>query len=334
MPKILLPLSFVYSSLSKLDRALTKKHKLPKPVISIGNITWGGSGKTPIVIKLAQFLLERGLRPAILTRGFGRKSKEPLLIKNACNVNSLEAGDEPLLIAKSVPGAAVIVGKNRYAAAMHFQKDFPADVYILDDGFQHWAIKRDLDIICVNALNPFGNDCIIPAGILRQPISSLRNAGLIIITNSNLANSDSLNSLKEKITNVAGIEPIESYYGDYEIRTIDLKKSIDINSIKAKKIIALSGIGFSRGFSDTLKFAGFCIDEYFALKDHQRYNTKMLKDIFQKSPSGIIITTAKDGVKINEILDESLRHSVFVLTVKAILKDDEIWTKKVMENLR
>ncbi|MDR2708840.1 MAG: tetraacyldisaccharide 4'-kinase, partial [Elusimicrobiota bacterium] len=304
MPKILLPFSFLYSFLSQVDRKLTKKHELPKPVISVGNITWGGSGKTPIVIDLANLLLQQGLRVAVLTRGFGRKSKEAFLISDPNKFLTQEVGDEPLLIAKSAPGAMVVVGANRYANALRFSKESQADVYILDDGFQHWAIKRNMDIVCINAANPFGNGYIIPAGILRQSLKSLRKAQIIVITNTNLVAPERLNILKAKIANFANCPILESYYGGYEIKTIDLLENVDKDFFKGKKIFALSGIGFNKGFNETLKNAGFAVSDYFCLKDHQSYNQKLLREFFEKSAGGIIITTAKDAVKISEILED------------------------------
>jgi len=167
--KFLYPLSLLYSVLLKADRKFSIPKKLSKPVISVGNITWGGTGKTPIVIEILNLLINNNLKPVVLTRGYSRISNFPLLLKESTiGINHLDSGDEPLLIAKSVPKASVIVGKNRYDNALKFEKRIKPDVYILDDGFQHWNIQRNLDIVCINAANPFGNGMLIPAGILRE----------------------------------------------------------------------------------------------------------------------------------------------------------------------
>ncbi|MDR3113087.1 MAG: tetraacyldisaccharide 4'-kinase, partial [Endomicrobium sp.] len=139
MSKILYPLSLVYFGLAKLDRKFTESKKLNKPVISVGNITWGGSGKTPIVIDILETLVKNGFKPAVLTRGYGRKESKPVLLKDgAKNFQPSETGDEPLLIFKSVPYARVIIGSKRYDNALRFAKEAAPDVYVLDDGFQHW----------------------------------------------------------------------------------------------------------------------------------------------------------------------------------------------------
>ncbi|MCL2389925.1 MAG: tetraacyldisaccharide 4'-kinase, partial [Endomicrobia bacterium] len=166
MTKLLYPLSVIYKLLSEADKCLKSPKTLPAPVISVGNLTWGGTGKTPVVIELLRFLVKNNLKPAVLTRGYNRRSKAPVLLNNGgVNVSAAESGDEPLLISKSVPEADVIIGADRYNNALRFAKETKAGVYVLDDGFQHWKICRDLDIVCVNAADPFGNGMLIPAGI-------------------------------------------------------------------------------------------------------------------------------------------------------------------------
>jgi tetraacyldisaccharide 4'-kinase len=296
------PLSFLYKILSTANRKLTKSKKLPKPVISIGNITWGGSGKTPLVIELAKFIISQNKKVAILTRGYGRKNTDKaVLVKR--DTDPKDCGDEPLLISKSVPTAAVIVGANRYENALTFQKEINPDIYILDDGFQHWKIQRDLDIVCINAPNPFGNNLLIPAGILRENLSALKRAGLIIITNADMISEGKLAQLKKQIFDLTGKKALAVFYGDYEIKKLNLMDNFDYDRLNNNPVYALSGIGFAQGFLNSLKNANIKIKDSFIMRDHKKYSRQDLEKIFEEiGTEGILITTAKDAVKINEII--------------------------------
>ncbi|MDR1195079.1 MAG: tetraacyldisaccharide 4'-kinase, partial [Endomicrobium sp.] len=299
MNKLLYPFSVLYAALSKLDRRITKSKALNKPVISVGNITWGGSGKTPIVIELLKFLAEKNLTPAVLTRGYGRENKETLLLKNgAKDATPADSGDEPLLTARSVPKACVIVGADRYDNALKFEKEIKPDVFILDDGFQHWKIKRNLDIVCINAADPFGNEMIIPAGILREAPEALKRADLTVITNSDMVSAGSLEKLQKKIYEISGKDSLITYYGGYEYKQINLIDSFDTDKFKGKDVYALSGIGFAEGFKNSVEKSGIKIKDSFILRDHKKYDAKTINSIFDKIADAYIVTTAKDAVKI------------------------------------
>ncbi|MDR3243789.1 MAG: tetraacyldisaccharide 4'-kinase [Elusimicrobiota bacterium] len=332
MNKLLYPLSFIYEALSKADKALKKPQKFSKPVISVGNLTWGGTGKTPIVIELAKFIIAEGKKPVILTRGYGRKSKNPILLKDGgAGIDIKESGDEAMLIAKSVPQADIIIGSNRYENALKFQGETQADIYILDDGFQHWKIKRDLDIVCINAANPFGNGLLIPAGILRERIFALKRADLIIITNADMASPQQLENIKQKINPFYKKEFIISQYGGYEIKKLNLIDNFDIQTLKSCPIYALSAIGFAEGFQNSLKKAGIEIKNSFKLKDHHSYSLKNLQDIYKQiEKAAILMITAKDAVKIAQIADEQIQAQIAVLTVKADFQTGrQIWQTKI-----
>jgi len=332
MNKLLYPLSFIYEALSKADKALKKPQQLSKPVISVGNLTWGGTGKTPIVIELAKFIIAEGKKPVILTRGYGRKSKNPILLKDGgAGIDIKESGDEAMLIAKSVPQADIIIGSNRYENALKFQSKTQADIYILDDGFQHWKIKRDLDIVCINAANPFGNGLLIPAGILRERIFALKRADLIIITNADMASPQQLENIKQKINPFYKKEFIISQYGGYEIKKLNLIDNFDIQTLKSRSIYALSAIGFAEGFQNSLKKAGIEIKNSFKLKDHHSYSLKSLQDIYKQiEKAAILMITAKDAVKIAQIADEQIQAQIAVLTVKADFQTGkQIWQKEI-----
>ncbi|MDR0823021.1 MAG: tetraacyldisaccharide 4'-kinase [Endomicrobium sp.] len=343
MNKFLYPLSCLYGVLSKADKALKKTQKLSKPVISVGNLTWGGSGKTPIVIELAKFIVANGKKPAILTRGYGRQSKEPILLQDGgANIALSKSGDEPLLIAKSVPEAAVIIGADRYKNALKFESEIKPDIYILDDGFQHWKIYRDLDIVCINAANPFGNGMLIPAGILREkPKEALRRAGLVIITNCDFTLNGDAALLRTMIWDWTAQEPAMTYYGDFQYKQLNLKDDINLDDLKKQKAVLLSGIGFAKGFRNSVEKSGLQIGGTIELSDHKSYSLKELKKIISNlSKESRLVITAKDAVKIEQIADEELREKIAVLTVKPLFcgesiyeRGNQLWQEKILKIL-
>ncbi|MDR2426606.1 MAG: tetraacyldisaccharide 4'-kinase [Endomicrobium sp.] len=336
MNKFLYPFSVLYDLASKADRHFTKSKYLDKPVVSVGNITWGGSGKTPIVIELLETLLKNNLNPAVLTRGYARKEAKPILLKkDGAPASVLQTGDEPLLIFKSVPDANVIIGAKRYDNALRFKKEINPDVYVLDDGFQHWKIQRDLDIVCLNAANPFGNGMIIPAGILRESPKALKRAGLIIITNSDMVPSEVLGKLQKEIFEISGKDSLTTYYGDYKYKQINLHDNFDTGKLKDNDVYILSGVGFAKGFRSSVEKSGIKVKGSFVLPDHAKYDKKTINSIFDKTGSAYIIITAKDAVKIAYFTDDIIKEKTAVLTVKPVFKTGkEQWEKIILKSLR
>lgn len=337
MSKILYPLSLVYSFLSDVNRDMKKSETLPKPVISVGNITWGGTGKTPMVIELLELLVKNKMKPAVLTRGYGRKNSRSALLQNGAeNVDPLESGDEPLLIARSVPEADVIVGAERYENALKYGEASKPDVYVLDDGFQHWKIERNLDIICINAANPFGNGMLIPAGILREKPEEMRRAGVIVITNADMVTAEELEILEREIFRYSGRNAVVTRYGNYEYVNTGLNGKFDLELLKRSKICALSGIGFSEGFKNSINKSGFEIEESIEMNDHQIYDKEKMKAIFKKIGEGsCLVITAKDAVKLHNVMDGWMKARTAVLKVKPIFQTGkEQWKNAVLKSLQ
>ncbi|MDR2676673.1 MAG: tetraacyldisaccharide 4'-kinase [Endomicrobium sp.] len=333
----LYPLSLVYSILLKADRYIINRHKkLFKPVISVGNITLGGTGKTPIVIELLRLFVKNNLRPVVLTRGYFRCNKHPILLENGAvnNIDVSDVGDEALLISKTVPQSTVIVGSNRYSNVLKFKNKIIPDVFILDDGFQHWHIKRDLDIVCVNASNPFSNGKLIPAGSLREKPAALKRASIIIITNSDMISNTSLENLKKKLLNFSSTDPIETYYGDFEYKTTDLKTDFDLELLKKSEIYSLSAIGFSEGFNHSIRKSGIEIKGSISLRDHSYYNNDMIKNIVLNRKNSCFIITSKDAVKFQNI-DIDILKKIAVLIVKPKFKTGEKnWEQIILKSLQ
>ncbi|MDR1663264.1 MAG: tetraacyldisaccharide 4'-kinase [Endomicrobium sp.] len=332
----LYPISLIYAVLLKVDRKFTIVRKLPKPVISVGNITCGGTGKTPIVIELLEFLAANKFKSTVLTRGYLRKNKIPMLLKNgASDVCAIASGDEPLLIARSVPNTIVIVGIDRYKNALVIGSKTNPDVYVLDDGFQHWKIKRNLDIVCVNVANPFGNDMLIPSGILREKPKSLKRADVVVITNCDMVSKDNLNKLEKKIFELSGKEAILTFYGDFKYKKVDLKTDFNIELLKKSKVYSLSAIGFAEGFKNSIEKSGITLEDSIILRDHGRYdNYKLNKLVSQKGTDAYFVVTAKDAVKLQNV-DTKMKEKISVLTIKPqFIKGKERWEQTILKCLQ
>ena len=300
---ILSPFSLLYGALVKFDKAVTSQKKLPKPVISIGNITWGGTGKTPCVIKLARELVGLGLKPAVLSRGYFRKDKRKSFMAVSDGKTTLAlpelAGDEPFLVADSVPGAVVMAGKNRLGAAAYALEKFSPDIFILDDGFQHWKIQRDLDIVCVNALNPFGNGSLIPAGSLREPVSALGRAGIVVITSSDLVTESELAAVEDRVSRYCQGRVITAKYVSVRLKRVLDGAFFGLDDFKNKPFTAVSAIGENLGFQKLLEKSGINAVQRLDFRDHHWYNIDEIKHL---DTSRKVVTTTKDAVRLKSLL--------------------------------
>ncbi len=321
MQKLLYPFSVIYNLLSEFNRKNTHAVKLYKPVISIGNITWGGSGKTPVVIETAKYILSLQKTPVILSRGYRRKTatKESIAVRDGEKIlNTLEmSGDEPYMMAQKVE-CPVIIGADRVQSA-ELAKKFSPDVFILDDGFQHWRLKRDLDVVCINAGNPFGNGMIIPAGILREKLTSLKRAGIIIITNCDSVGGNILAEIQNKIYSITDKQPLLAKYGNFKIKNIFGTNYMPFEFFQNKKVFMVCAIGSPSNFRKSIEKFGFLPEKEFVFRDHHEYLTEDMTSIFRDIGSdGIIITTEKDAIKIKDVINQAMAEKIFVLVPEIV----------------
>ncbi|MBN1823581.1 MAG: tetraacyldisaccharide 4'-kinase [Endomicrobiales bacterium] len=333
------PFVFVYKTLSELDRKLSKPAKLPAPVISIGNITWGGTGKTPVVIKLARDLENLGLKPVVLSRGYKRKGSAARSVvvsdgeKTLCEPD--ECGDEPYLVAEALGSVVVMSGRDRVRSAEFAFKKFSPDVFIIDDGFQHWKVKRDLDIVCVNALNPFGNGFLIPAGMLREDKSSLARAGLVVVTNSDTAGIQKTKETVEEIKRHTSAPVVESRYKVTGLRRITDNKSRNIEEFSGRKVTAFSGIGETASFHKLIEKSNVIIEKSLDFPDHHWYNLNDVRSAGFRRP---ILTTGKDAVKLKSILgglDAERAGMFFILDIEPeFLQGEHVWRQAIEKTAR
>jgi len=337
MKKFLYPLSFIYNIISELNRKITKSVKLDKPVISVGNITWGGSAKTPVVVEVVKYILSLKKTPVVLSRGYGRKivTKNSVIVRDKNSIiSSLEmSGDEPFMMAQQID-CPVIISPDRVASA-EAARQFNPDVFILDDGFQHWKLKRDLDIVCVNAANPFGNEMIIPAGILRESLDALKRAGIIIITNSDLVPQERLELLDGRIYDITGKKSLRASYGDFKLKNM-YDGSFIRPEIFNKNVFTVCAIGSPDNFKNSIIKLGLKIKKEFVFRDHYGYSANDIEKIYkQMSDSDIILTTEKDGIKIKEIINGEIKKKIFILSGKIVFNfGKEKFEEKITEILR
>ncbi len=277
-------------------------------VVSVGNITLGGTGKTPLVRYLVRWLKGRGHRVAIITRGY---------------LNS----DEPRMLQEDLTDVPVIVDADRARAIKRAISEYAVDTVVLDDGLQQWRIKKDLDIVTVDSLNPFGNKQMIPRGILRQPLSSLKTAEVFVLTKTD--RNPELNRLENflKQINPGAViaESVHSPAGFYELD----KKGTVLNSstLEGKTVALVCGIADPASFAHSLKALSMTIGLALEFSDHYDYSLKDLEDIIDAArQKGIdtIVTTEKDAVKLCKLQIANSKLQIFVLRVELqITKNEE-----------
>jgi tetraacyldisaccharide 4'-kinase len=306
----LAPLSALYSAAVKArsegyEKQFLKSHKVSVPVISVGNITVGGTGKTPLVKWLAERLADSGRRVCILSRGYRRENaKQQVFVSDGEQILSdvAHSGDEAMMLAQSLLGkSAVVCDANRVAAAAWAIQHLKSDVLLLDDGFQHRRLERDLDFVTIDATNPFGNGRLLPAGILREPVNNLNRADCIVLTRV----SDQVRpGLMERLGIVTGAPVVESRTTIKNIRRLDEKESVDEVTVLDRPLVAFCAIGNSNAFFDQLRTAHLDIRHEKAFRDHHKYSQvdiDRLIELAASSGAHALITTEKDSVKLEAL---------------------------------
>jgi tetraacyldisaccharide 4'-kinase len=303
------PFSILYFLIYQLRMAgyrtgLFRSHKSRLPVICVGNLSAGGTGKSPFCIMLAGELSAAGFKPAILSRGYrgsaGRGSEIlPVSDWQKMLTGSVESGDEPFLMAQKLLGKAiVIVGKNRDRAS-ELAAVAGADVIIMDDGFQHWKLSRDLDIVLLDGRRPLGNGWLLPAGRLREPAWALKRADIIIATRSGDSNG---RSSIEKLMKKYHLNRPVLYCDHQAVKLTSLDDQLANETIKLtsdNKLLLFSGIARPDSFENSVKTLGYTVSKHMVFGDHHSYDRSDLEKICQAARGcEAVITTEKDAVKL------------------------------------
>jgi len=302
------PFELAYRGVNSVRRSLYKtgllrQQSLPRPVISIGNIAVGGAGKTPTVITVAGFLMKHGLRVAVLTRGYGsaRKNIEEVV----SSFDAARYGDEPVVIARALPGVPVIVGRRRFRAAEKFLQTADCDVFILDDGFQHLQLCRNVDVVLVR---PHSDE------LRREGLSALQSADLTI-TRVRSREEVALAAIRPKDSFFGVLEPVELTRGD---------AVLPLTTLSSARVFAFSGLADNQQFFDMLRAAGAEVVGSEAFRDHHRYSSgeiERLKKAAESSGASLIVTTEKDAVKIADPSIATLRVQMRIIPEDAFLKE-------------
>lgn len=324
------PLGFLYGGVMRARRALYRKGLLASfdlgvPVISIGNITTGGTGKTPVVAWVAHALARDGSRVCILTRGYGRRDESKLvLVSDGERVlaDAPEGGDEPRLLAEMLKGtAAVVSDRNRVEAARWARKNLGSEVFVLDDGFQHLRVRRALDIVTVDATDPWGGGHLLPQGRLRESLSGLRRADLIILTRSEQVAE--VNSLKHEVEECSGRKNVFiSRTRTRTVRPLVYDQEGTTSPVSSYKVAAFCALGNSRAFFNHLKRSGFDLTYSRAFADHHSYTRHDIERVAREARAHgaeALLTTAKDAVKLRSMRFEM---PCFVVEIEFEFEDE------------
>lgn len=320
---LLKPASYCYGlgsvvRLEAYSRGIMSSTRAAAPVISIGNITVGGTGKTPITIDIARRLIELGLKPAILSRGYKRQSREHLVVVSdgrTVLADCRQAGDEPFMMARAVPGAAVISCSSRKESSGVAVQQLGCNVLVLDDGFQHIQLERDLDILLVDYNDDLEQECVLPSGRLREPLSGMRRATDIVITKvPGEPDANRLNKIETAITTLAPQARLSS------ARFLPAGLSggsgeQPLETLSGKKVICVSGIARPESFRDTLMGLGAEIADSAEYGDHHWFDSNdigHILDLRREKCADLIVTTSKDFVRMD--IPDSARDMILALT--------------------
>ena len=321
------------------DRGIFKTHSLGARTISVGNLTTGGTGKTPMVALLARLLADSGEKVCVLTRGYGRiRSADSVLVSDGSSVkcDARQGGDEPVELAYKLIGkAAVIADRDRVEGARRAKKEFGSTVMVLDDAFQHRRAARDIDIVCVDSTNPLGNGEILPAGTLREHAGNIARADAVVITRTDL---------------VKDVESIEN-----EVRRLDPNAVIFRSSNKISRVVellslfggersaetiesgepffAFCGLGNPSNFFRQLEMKGMKLAGRKTFPDHYFYRTSDIVEIEKKARScgaRSLITTVKDAVRL---ITATFTMPCYVAEIETIMADPEAFCELIFSQL-
>lgn len=335
-------MSFLYEFGLKLKLFLYKigifkECKLSCVVISLGNITLGGTGKTPTARALATMIQKLGYKVVILNRGYRAHWDKPVGVVSdgeTIYMTAYEAGDEAYLLAKQLPGIPVVIGKDRAISGEYVAKNMDVDVIIMDDGYQHWQLARDLDIVLIDTLNIFGNGYLLPRGTLREPLSHLNRAGMFLLTKVDQSSEYSKKYirkiLRENNNTAPIVDSIHLAQSFIEITDWDkglVEKTKSFEQMQGSTAIAFSAIGNPASFEQTIASLGVKLVEAIRYPDHYDYGMREMQYVLERAVKhGVhaIVITEKDAVKIpREFIYMKRACPLYVLCIEVNIYDEE-----------
>jgi tetraacyldisaccharide 4'-kinase len=304
------------------------------PVISVGNLTVGGNGKTPLCLYLVEQLTERGYKPVILSRGYGGSLSGPHRVQE--NDSPSTVGDEPLLMARA-SGVPVVIARARAEGARFIEREGLGDLIVLDDGFQHRKLRRDFDIIAVfagsdEALDDFARGEVLPLGRFREARDAgLRRASLVVASyRSVLAPGTDVGAVSERLQRIvpAGMPVVRAYYEFVEVRSLDGERVIP-----ACAVHAFAGIANPDGFFESLKRVGYMVERTHSFPDHHPFTEEEVAGLIDAHPGAVFVCTEKDGVKLRE-MSERVRGAFAEFRVRLTVVPSEELMNSVLQSVR
>jgi tetraacyldisaccharide 4'-kinase len=297
-------LSAFYAALARrrrhwFDRHPEARRRLERPVVSVGNLAVGGSGKTPIVAHLARILMEAGERPAVLSRGYGRevRSDGAVVVRDRGGIRAglPQSGDEPLMLARALDGVVVVVAPDRYLAGVLAERHLGATIHLLDDGFQHMMLERDVDLVLVEAADIEAPVRTLPAGRLREPVDALARADAVIVWGAGAGASRQLEALR-----------VPAVYS--AVRRLDPPRWLDEGRgpmpPRGARVLALAGIARPGRFFADLRSAGWNVVAESRFRDHHVYTRRDVERLARRVAAehvDLVLTTEKDAVRLGPV---------------------------------
>ncbi|MEX1044558.1 MAG: tetraacyldisaccharide 4'-kinase [Chthoniobacterales bacterium] len=334
----------VQTRLGLYRRRVLRAQELGCPVVSIGNLTVGGTGKTPVAEMLARELQQRGRRVAILSRGYKsvprpflqrlrnklfkhRDLFPPRIVSDGKSVllDSRRAGDEPHMLAKNLPGVCVLVDKDRVKSGLHALRHFGSDVLLLDDGLQYQRLRHRLDVVLVDRQAPFGNEHLLPRGTLREPPANLRRASFIVVTKSGPLPDEALLARLRKLNRTASI--IECNHAPQHWQDIRTGQRFPLDHLRGRHVGAMSGIARPESFEQGVRELGAIVEITKGFADHHRFTKKEILRFLEwcdRRSLDALVTTEKDSVRFPDIDDPSV-PMLFLRVEIEILRGREHW---------
>lgn len=313
---LLLPAAWLYGAAITLrnaafDLRIFRSHDVGIPVISVGNVSAGGTGKTPLVEEIARMLLKKGVRTGVLSRGYGRDTVGFRWVRrgSALDADARQCGDEPVQMARNLKGAFVAVDEDRVEGARTMIADERIQALVLDDAFQHRWITRSFDVVVLTAADALGQGVLLPAGRLREPMSSLRRAHTIVVTGC--WRDELCVKVRERLRPLTDVDIYYTYPVISGLRDLASDKFVDIRKVAGKRVLAVSGIGNPASFRESLDRTGVQVTTHLAYDDHHTFTKGDVDAIhreIRKETCEAVIMTQKDAVRLaNDPVAASLR---------------------------
>jgi tetraacyldisaccharide 4'-kinase len=312
-----------------------KSKKLDATVISVGNLSLGGTGKTPFTAFISRYLKEEDHRVAVLTRGYGRNStgRRVLNVKDSPDIASAsfaEFGDEPLMLAESLPGIPIIIDERRYEAGRWAERELDTEVFVLDDAYQHLALHRDLNILLLDATDPFGGFEMAPFGRLREPLYGMKRADAIIITRADKPFDQGQTGAIIKYSCNERVPVMYFSSSITQLRHLATAKVYDASHFRGWNVAAMCAIGNPQAFIDDVLRAGINIVNESMFRDHHAFQQKDLDEVGAAARSGgadAIVTTEKDAVRLRGLAAGEIPIYAAMLELQG---DDEVRLKSML----